>query len=178
MKGADWVLEAHTGINVDSATVTVSVGFEAADVTVINYDHYDDYFLTKFQIRGYPFRFNSNFSAKTEMTASQSLYGIRERTFNAKFLANAQFAKTYANRVAAMYSNVTPYGRASVRNSFPSMLSLQRGDLASFVHSLSGVNSKHLVKEISHTVNAEQDGWIHEMDLQFELARTKVSSLL
>jgi hypothetical protein len=161
----------------DMVTVTTSPGFETVKVTLQNNDTRNFYELKRLQVRGQPFRLQSDFSAQTDITSSQTVYGVREIDINAQYLSDRVFAQNYANRVSYMYHSNNPSGTAAMRNAFPSMLSLQPGDLIGLVNSRAGINSKHMVTAISHSVNAEENGWIHNMNISFELARTKVSSL-
>jgi hypothetical protein len=161
----------------DMVTVTASAGFDTVKIKMQNNDPYNLYKLDRLQVRGQPFRLQSDFSAQTDISSSQSVYGTRELDINAQYLSDQSFAKAYADRVAHMYNNNNPSGTTAMRNAFPSMLSLQPGDLIGLVNSLAGINSKHMVTAISHSVNAQDDGWIHNMNISFELARTKVSSL-
>jgi hypothetical protein len=177
VESVDYIFTDQAGnVNNGFVTVTVSAGFDTVNVKLFNTNSYNIYNLERLNIKGEPFRLREDFVAETAVASSQVVYGKRELSINAQYLSGYQFAKTYADRVAHMYHDKNPAGNAHVRNSFPSMFALQPGDVVSLVHSLSGVNSKHVLMSLSHSVNAETDGWIHNMNINFELARTKVSS--
>lgn len=156
-----------TGTNITSAlAVNVTMFGEAAVCSLYNATAATAY-VTKFQIRGFSVRDQPSLSAQSDVSSSQSTFGLRSFFLQSNLIGDRNFASDFAASVTAEKNTPRPDLTISRKNDFPAILGIDLANIVSLVDSYTGVNSQWLVKSLRHSVTLA-NGLEHQFDCEIE----------
>jgi hypothetical protein len=123
--------------------------------------------VNKFQVRGFSAQQQPGISAFFENSLSELTYGKHQLAFADDLLADKVFMDSYVQELINTRSVERPVLTARTKNTWPSLLTAQPGQLLSVVESVSGANGQWLVMGLRHSVALAQ-GLEHVLELNLE----------
>jgi hypothetical protein len=118
-------------------------------------------FLTRFQFRGYPVREVPGIGFKADVSSSQTAYGKKGIEITNALIQSHPFMRDLANAIVIDRSDPQEEVEATLVNKWPSLLSLETGQVIDLVNSLTGVNSSWTITSMEHDISMI-DGLRHE----------------
>lgn len=125
-------------------------------------------YVWTFSYEAFPIYKKRKITGRFDNASSQNSYGVREIEIDNDLFTTYAACRSCAAYINSVYATPFPSVTAAVRNEYPFILSADVGLNISIVNSITGLDGKFTIMNLSERVIAGGEGWIHESKYELQ----------